>query len=452
MKMKQNYKIGLRKIAAGCLGIFATMSLNAQVSTYDYTGAPETYTVPDGVYTIEVEATGAEGGQGEADHSGIPGKGARMTGTFDVVPGQVFTIVVGQQGVGAQYVGGGGGGTFMYDNTTSELYIAAGGGGGGGATDGGVDFNDGVDASIETSGTNGNGIPDGAGVDGEGGTTPTTDTYAGGGAGVLSAGSNGTVHGCTFDCTGGSPMAAGGIGGGSGSSSANGGYGGGGGGNARCGAVGGGGGGGYSGGGAGGEAVSGEYNGGGGGGSFNSGTDQDNLAGIGTGDGKLIINEICNPITIDYTTIDETVAGNGAIDITVTGGGGAYSYDWNTDGTGDFDDSEDLVGVEGGSYIVVVKDESICEDATETIVVNSQLSINENDLNVGIYPNPTDDFITISQKGQFSYVVYNEIGEVVTSGSAVGNEIISLNNVAAGNYMVSVTVDSKTSSVSVIKK
>ena len=451
--MGKNY---LSKLGKGMLALFGVVGINAataQVSTFDYTGTIQTYTVPDGVYQIEIEAIGAGGGAGDAPISGIAGKGARMTGTFDVTPGQVLNILVGEQGQSGTYVGGGGGGTFVWDDATSDLWIAAGGGGGGGASDGEPDYQDGLDASIDEDGVNGNGIPDGAGMGGTGGTVPTATNWAGGGAGFDTDGNDGSDHGCTQDCTGGISLGAGGLGGGTpGASAANGGYGGGGGGNARCGAVGGGGGGGYSGGGAGGEVVLGEYNGGGGGGSFNAGADQDNLAGANTANGGVLIVELCDPIVISYTTIDETAAGNGAIDITVTGGGGAYSYDWDNDGTGDFDDSEDLVGVTAGTYIVVVQDESICEDVTETIVVNSQIGIEENGLTLGVFPNPTTDMFTIALEGEFAYTVSNVNGQILVSGTGIDVESVNLSQWATGNYLVSVTSGEYSKTVTVVKK
>lgn len=418
--------------------LFLSLSVNGQ-EVFDYTGSLQYYVVPADVYRVEIEATGAAGGDGGSTNSGVGGHGARMTGSFDVTPGETLVILVGEQGAGAQYVGGGGGGTFVWRDTGTELLLVAGGGGGAGATDATDTYKDGMDATITELGTNGNGIPDGAGTAGEGGTQPTIGTWSGGGAGWNSGGNDGSLHGCTFDCTGGQAITsggAGGIGGGSATSAANGGYGGGGGGNARCGAVGGGGGGGYSGGGAGGEDVTLEYNGGGGGGSYNAGDDQDNSAGVGTGNGQAIITEICNPINVSYSVVEETMAGNGAIDITVTGGSGTYTYDWDNDGTGDFDDSEDLVGITGGTYTVVVKDESICDDVTEIIDVISVIGFEENVLEfVKVYPNPTKNDLMIELDGSFNYAIYAVDGSLIASGNGANTELVNLSELESGVYI-----------------
>jgi gliding motility-associated-like protein len=54
---------------------------------------------------------------------------------------------------------------------------------------------------------------------------------------------------------------------------------------------------------------------------------------------------------------------NGAIDITVTGGTGAYTYSWSTGST-----TQDLTGLNGGTYGVVVEDVNFCS-ATATFTV-----------------------------------------------------------------------------------
>ena len=242
-----------------------------------------------------------------------------MVGTFTVIPGEVLNVLGGGSGVAGTYVAGGGGGSFVWKSGPT-LLMAAGGGGGGGYTDvGGASYN-GMNASTTTSGTNGNSQAAGGGVSGNGGTASLAPTYAAGGAGWNSNGVNGTIHGCSPNSIGGQRPLLGGAGGTGGGSAGAGGYGGGGGGNARCGAVGGGGGGGYSGGGPGGEVVS------GGGGSFNGGTDQTNTAGLGAGNGQVIITVLCSPMTLfvsDYEIClgeSVTMDADGAGTISWTGG------------------------------------------------------------------------------------------------------------------------------------
>jgi Secretion system C-terminal sorting domain/SprB repeat len=51
---------------------------------------------------------------------------------------------------------------------------------------------------------------------------------------------------------------------------------------------------------------------------------------------------------------------DGAIDISVSGGSTPYTFDWDNDGTGDFDDTEDLTGLSAGTYTVTVMEAGGC--------------------------------------------------------------------------------------------
>ncbi|MBK8555547.1 MAG: HYR domain-containing protein [Lewinellaceae bacterium] len=112
---------------------------------FDYTGDVQTWTVPAGVTSINIEAFGAKGGDGIFSGSpGVGGFGGQAYGTLAVTPGQVLNIYVGGAGqdiTGTNVRGGGGfngGGNAYGDNNGIR-------GGGGGASDvrvGGVALGD----------------------------------------------------------------------------------------------------------------------------------------------------------------------------------------------------------------------------------------------------------------------------------------------------------------------
>jgi|GEM_PF-5271268 len=250
-------------------------------ANFTASGLVENFTVPAGVQSITIDAAGAQGGNTNG------GKGARMSGTFAVTPGETLGIVVGIQGVvnncgGGGASGGGGGGTFVWRLSSSASPMIAAGGGGGGNTNWSGSCINGIDASIGPDGTAGNGALSAlGGIGGQGGFGNAPSGTGSGGAGWLSSGQNSTYGtGCTggampFAFTGGNGSTNFGPGG-------EGGFGGGGG--AVCGC---GGGGGYSGGG-GGEGSSCRA-GGGGGGSYNAGANPNNQAGFQTGNGYVTI-------------------------------------------------------------------------------------------------------------------------------------------------------------------
>lgn len=70
-------------------------------TTFNYTGALQTYTVPAGAGGVVIQANGAGGGSGGNDANGwggAGGAGARATGTYYIAPGTVLNVAVGQGG------------------------------------------------------------------------------------------------------------------------------------------------------------------------------------------------------------------------------------------------------------------------------------------------------------------------------------------------------------------
>lgn len=261
-------------------------------TTFNYTGAVQTYTVPIGVTSINITASGAQGGG-----SGGGGLGATMSGDFAVTPCQVLTIVVGQEGqlqIGGdtQNSSGGGGGTFVYD-ASNVLFVAAGGGGGKCNYSSSDPLHSDANGLVATNGgSSSDGNPGGTGGNGgEAGYFSGGWNDSGGGTGWLTPGNTATLGGknAAGGWAGGDPY----CGGGGGGCGGYGGFGGGGGGGNDYG--GGGGGGGYSGGGGGTDPTH-----GGGGGSYNSGTNQVNTGGNHTGNGVVVITPLatCMPTSI----------------------------------------------------------------------------------------------------------------------------------------------------------
>src|ERR1700722_12583757 len=126
---------------------FLTGRAFAQTTTFTYSGAATTWTVPAGVANIAVTVIGAKGGT--ANTAG--GNGDDVTGVLAVTPGKVLQLYVGGQGNtsgtggfnggGASGTSGGTGGgasdirasvSDPYTGTdASHRYVVAGGGGGG---------------------------------------------------------------------------------------------------------------------------------------------------------------------------------------------------------------------------------------------------------------------------------------------------------------------------------
>jgi hypothetical protein len=244
------------------LGSFTIAQSNNFV-TFNFTGGQQTWLVPAGVTTVDIDARGAAGASTTQSSPG--GKGGRVQTTVAVTPGETLFIYVG--GAGAGSVGGFNGG--------GQGGAGGPGAGGGGASD--IRRN----AALITDRIAVAGGGGGAGADA--GCAPAT---GGGGGGVT-----GGISSKCFFKSGAAAVGGNQVAGGAGGSSSLGNSGNAGalgvGGNGGAGSAGGGGGGGgYFGGGGGGANIN---NGGGGGSSFSSGTNTGHTQGFSVGNGQVVI-------------------------------------------------------------------------------------------------------------------------------------------------------------------
>lgn len=90
---------------------------------------------------------------------------------------------------------------------------------------------------------------------------------------------------------------------------------------------------------------------------------------------SITIGEPLAPIALSVITTDALCNGeaSGTIDLSVTGGTIGYTFDWDNDGTGDNDDTEDLTGLLAGTYLVNVIDANGCSE-TITAVIGEPLA------------------------------------------------------------------------------
>lgn len=125
---KTAFKSKLSFVFISILSLFVFSQTFAQTATtYNYTGAVQYYTVPPCVNQIQVTCAGAQGGGPIGNNAG--GKGAIMTGTIVVTPGDIIEVRVG--GEGQQVTGGwngGGVGHGIPPATAGNMHSYGGGG------------------------------------------------------------------------------------------------------------------------------------------------------------------------------------------------------------------------------------------------------------------------------------------------------------------------------------
>lgn len=68
------------------------------MTTFNWTGSVQTYTVPAGVTQIQVDLYGAGAGAATGETPGTAGKGAHVSTLLTVTPGQVLDVYVGGGG------------------------------------------------------------------------------------------------------------------------------------------------------------------------------------------------------------------------------------------------------------------------------------------------------------------------------------------------------------------
>jgi hypothetical protein len=203
--------VGTSMLGIVALAITGVETAGAQpaTKTLSFSGGPQTFTVPENVCAITMDAFGAEGGDGDVDSQvfGTGALGGRATAAVSVTPGETLQVLVGGAGDdapnaglgaggfpdggdggsgGTNAGGGGGGGSSSILRGTDALVVAGAGGGGGG---GGQSNGQGDGGAGGGTGENGANVPTGA----QGGQSGGNGGAGGNGVGAGDAGESGAA-------------------------------------------------------------------------------------------------------------------------------------------------------------------------------------------------------------------------------------------------------------------
>ena len=162
--------------------------------------------------------------------------------------------------------------------------------------------------------------------------------------------------------------------------------------------------------------------------------------------------QVYDTIVLNAAITNASSGTNGAIDLSVTGGNSNYTFDWDNDGTGDFDDTEDLSSLANGTYSVVVNDGIGCY-TSQTFILDGTIGINDfEESELQIFPNPSTGIVNIETSIKIDYIkIYDYTGKTVRIINGKTSQI-DLSNVNKGIYFIEIANTEKKSIVKLMIK
>ena len=155
-------------------------------------------------------------------------------------------------------------------------------------------------------------------------------------------------------------------------------------------------------------------------------------------------------ITLDNVVPDTLSNMEGSISVTVMGGTGGYTYEWQSNGNVVSTD-EDPTGLASGSYVLTVLDDNGCVAGTDSIFVDMIISTIDPSLSeyINLFPNPVFDKLSIQfdlpTTSNVSISLFHLNGQMALpkqdgyfSGKTIDLDVAGL---SAGIYIVKTVVD-----------
>lgn len=91
------------------------------------------------------------------------------------------------------------------------------------------------------------------------------------------------------------------------------------------------------------------------------------------------------------------------------------------------------------TYCVIAFDEEDNTTVPSCIEIVDVLDVNEAEVEFTVYPNPANSTLFINGGSQYSYMMYNGMGQQVAAGEASGAQMINVSNMTKGIYFIRLT-------------
>ncbi len=162
---------------------------------------------------------------------------------------------------------------------------------------------------------------------------------------------------------------------------------------------------------------------------------------------------IVNAVTTNSSSASAT---DGSVSLTASGGTGSFTYIWSNGAT-----TQNLNNAAAGTYSVTVTDGNGCTNVqSATVQFSSAVNMAVNNINVNIFPNPTENTATLninlSKSSDLMIEIININGQVlsVLNDSNVLNNQYTLNTseMPSGLYIIRIKAGSETAAYRLVKK
>lgn len=139
------------------------------------------------------------------------------------------------------------------------------------------------------------------------------------------------------------------------------------------------------------------------------------------------------PINIIVDTVISALNNmNGAIEILVSGGTSPYNYQWSNGQI-----TQNAMQLSSGIYSVTITDAQGCDTTINNILVLETVGTEDIvETSFNIFPNPTQNHLTIQVRQISDIMIFNTLGEIVISKVISGKEDIDISHLAKGIYWV----------------